>query len=390
MLVAPAAAVIELALDRAATRAAAHHEDTNRRLVGRLAWSVVGKPAREVLELLVEVAIDAPDAVGPEVDLMAERRVAAHPHVAPGADHEALRRAVLPRHRREVVCIRPCPRVEPARRDRHRHVCVLVEVSGEVALDPRPPVVVGAARVVVDQRLLERRHEAQRGLPALPRRGPEELTEVPQVVPDLLRERGVVEHLLGVLGMDEQRPEHVALHRAALAGAVRVVVRRHDVRPDRRQVRRPLERRADLHLAGVRAADGADAAVAPRLGGDPLDDVVAVVAGVRRRRMEVRARALGAIAVAHVDEHDGVAARDEEVGDLRVTLRRLVVRRVEHDRREAALGEAFAASRTIDVERQPNAVPHGDHDVLRNDDAVPVGYPGITGRRMWDGRSASR
>ena len=131
VLVAPAAAVVELPLGRPATGAAAHHEDADRRLVGRLAAGIVGKPAREVLELLLEVALDAPDAVGPEVDLVAERRLAAHPDVAPGADHEPLRRAVLRRHRGKVVGVGPCPRVEPARRDRHRDVGVLIEVRGE-------------------------------------------------------------------------------------------------------------------------------------------------------------------------------------------------------------------------------------------------------------------
>ena len=43
----------------------------------------------------------------------------------------------------------------------------------------------------------------------------------------------------------------------------------------------------------------------------------------------------------------------------------------------------------VDVERQPDAVPHGDHDVQRDDDAVPVVYAGITGSTMWDGWSAS-
>ena len=51
----------------------------------------------------VEVALHAPGALRAEVDLVAERRVAAHPDVAPRADHEPLRRAVLRRHRGEVL-----------------------------------------------------------------------------------------------------------------------------------------------------------------------------------------------------------------------------------------------------------------------------------------------
>src|SRR3954452_22824328 len=150
MLLAPVAAVVELPLDGPAAGAATHHEDADRSLVRRLAAGIVGKPAREVLELLLEVPLDAPDAVRPEVDLVAERRIAAHPDVAPRADHEALWRRVLRRHRCEVVRVRPRPRIEPARRNGHRDIRVPVEVRGEVALDARPPVVVGAARVVVD------------------------------------------------------------------------------------------------------------------------------------------------------------------------------------------------------------------------------------------------
>ena len=143
---------------------------------------------------------------------------------------------------------------------------------------------------------------------------------------------------------------------------------RHDVRPDRRQVRRSLERSTHLGDGGVGAAHGADPAVRPRLGGDPLADVVAVPTGVRRGGVVVDARRLGAVAVAQVDQHDVVALRDEVVRDLAVPLVRLVVRRVEHDRREAALDERPVARGPVDVEGEADAVAHRNHHVLRQDD----------------------
>ena len=247
---------------------------------------------------------------------------------------------------------------------------MLLPVARVVVLDPAPVVVVGAARVVVDQRLLERRHVTQRRLAPPPRRRLEELPEVAEVVPDVLLLVRVVGDVLCVLGVDEERPEHVALHRPSFAALVLEAVRRHDVRPDRRKVRRPLERRPHLRDRAVGAADGSDPAVRPRLGRDPLADVVAVASRVRRGGVVVDAGGLGAVAVAQVDERDVVALRDEEVGDLAVALVGLVVRRVEHDRREAAVDEAAVARRPVDVEREPHAVPHRHHHVLRDDDSV--------------------
>ena len=118
-------------------------------------------------------------------------------------------------------------------------------------------------------------------------------------------------------------------------------------------------------IAGERGADRADAAGRPALLGDPLDRVVAVLALVRRRGVEVLARALGAVAVAAVLEADGVAVRDEEVGDLDVALVGLVVRRAAEDRRIAPLDELAVARGPVDVGREPDPVPHRHHHVLR-------------------------
>jgi len=254
----PLSAVVELALSGLAAGAPSHHEEPDRRLAGRVPGGVVRQPAREVVELLLKVPLHPPDALLSEVHLVAGRGLPAHPHVTPRAEHEPLRIGVLRGHGRRVVGVRSSPRVEPPRRNCHGNIGVTVEVRGVVALDAGPPRVVFVARRVVDQRLLERRHVPERHLTALPR----------------------------------GRPEELPLHRAALARAVRVVARRDDVRPDRGEVRRPFDRRANLHLPGVGAADGTDPAIRPRLLRDPLHDVVPIAARVWRSGMEVGAGAL--------------------------------------------------------------------------------------------------
>ena len=96
--------------------------------------------------------------------------------------------------------------------------------------------------------------------------------------------------------------------------------------------------------------------------------------------MVVDARGLGAVAVAQVDQHDVEALRHEEVRDLRVAPVGLVVRGVEHDRREAPLDEGAVARRPVDVEREPDAVAHRHHHVLRHDDPPVRGFglaPGL-------------
>ena len=173
-------------------RAAAHHEDADRRLARRLAARRRRAASARSTRAARRSSARRPRrcrARSRPRGRTSRRRASRR---GSRADHEPLRRRVLCRHRGEVVGVGPGPRVEPARRDGHRDVGVPVEVGGEVALDARPPVVVGAARVVVDQRLLERRDETQRRLAALPRRRPVELAQVPQVVPDLLGERRIV------------------------------------------------------------------------------------------------------------------------------------------------------------------------------------------------------
>ena len=369
-LVAPAPAVVELARRGLVAGASAHDEDTHGCLGSGLARRVVGQEAVEELELLVEVALHAPRTVLAEVHVKAERCVSTHPDMAPGTDDEACRCGVLRRHGHEVLGIGCRKRVIPAGRKSHRDVGMLPPVPRVVVLDPIPVRVVGAARVVVQQGILERRHVPQGRLTALPRGRPEELPQVAKIVPDILLLLRFVRDLPRILRVDEERPEHVLLHRTALAALVLEAVRGNDIRPDRRQVWRALECGAHLGDRSVRAPDGSDPPVRPGLSCDPLTDVVSVAAGVGGGGVVVDARRLRAVAVTEVDQHDVVSLRDEGVRDLAVALVRLVVRSVEHDRGEAALDEGPVARRPVDVERETDVVAHRHHDVLRQDDPV--------------------
>src|SRR5687767_721070 len=86
LLVAPGAAVVELAQLGLAAAAATHDEDLHGRVVSGLPARVLGQPAVEELELLLEVALDAPDRRRPVVDVEGPRRIAAHADVAPRSD----------------------------------------------------------------------------------------------------------------------------------------------------------------------------------------------------------------------------------------------------------------------------------------------------------------
>ena len=370
-LVAPAATVVQFAQRGLAATAATHHENAHRGLGAGLPRGVVRQPAVEERKLLLEVTLHTPHALRTKVNLVAVAGVAPHADMAPGADHQPLRGAVLGRHGREVLGVGGRERVVPAGRQGGRYVGVLAPVPGVVVLDAVPVGVVAAPGVIVDQRVLQRGHMAQCGLPALPGRGAKQLAQVAQVVPDVLLLARVIGDLAGVLGMDEQRPEHVLLHRAAFAALVLVAVGGHHIGPDGSQVRRAFQRGAHLGDRGVGAANRADASVRPWLPGYPFADVVTIAAGMRRGGMEILPRRLGAVAVAQVDQHHVVAPGHKEVGDLAVALVRLVVWRVQHDRRETALGEGPLQRRAVDVEGQPHTIAHGDHDVFRQHNAVP-------------------
>src|SRR5436190_24130191 len=68
VLGAPVAAVVEFAGARAAAAAAAHDEDADRRFIVDGIWNVF-EPAVEPAQLLVKVALVAPDRVRAQVDV---------------------------------------------------------------------------------------------------------------------------------------------------------------------------------------------------------------------------------------------------------------------------------------------------------------------------------
>ena len=152
---------------RHAARPAAHDEDPHGRVGERHA--VLAEVALEQPQLLLEVALHAPDRFRPEVDVERPRRIAPHADVTPRPDDQPLRRLVLRRHRREVLGVGVGEAVIPARRECSRDVGMLVEITREVVVLALPELVVLAARVVVEERLLERGRVPQRQLSFLPR-----------------------------------------------------------------------------------------------------------------------------------------------------------------------------------------------------------------------------
>ena len=120
------------------------------------------------------------------------------------------------------------------------------------------------------------------------------------------------------------------------------------------------ERGRDLRDADVRPARHRDVAVAPGLGRDPFDRVVAVV-DVRFAQVDEVPLALGGVPPADVLDHVRVTGdRRRERRTVRVhrELRRLVVRRPRHDRRHLA-----ADVGPDDVRTQRRPVPRLHLDV---------------------------
>ena len=99
--------------------------------------------------------------------------------------------------------------------------------------------------------------------------------------------RAVIPHKVFIVGADkvQERPVEIEIEfeRSALVGPALVVVGGRNARSDRLQMRRPGAGCQPLGGAHVGAAEHADVAVAPVLGGNPLDRVVAVVGLVDER-----------------------------------------------------------------------------------------------------------
>ena len=110
------------------------------------------------------------------------------------------------------------------------------------------------------------------------------------------------------------RAGHEPHDAAVVRRLVEVVVTAAD--EDRLQVRRPLGGGVDLHRREVGDADHADVAVAPRLGRDPLDEVVGVLAERHAAGVVVADHlAAGGARAAQVGDDVGVVLLDD-AGDV--------------------------------------------------------------------------
>ena len=159
-----------------------------------------------------------------------------------------------------------------------------------------------------------------------------------------------------VVGPLERPLDHEAeLEGAAVVDPLRPVVRRGLAHVHRAEVGRTGRGQPVLGRPRVRAADGADVAVAPRLGGDPLDRVVAVAILAPAVVVERDEAALRGEAAADVLDHDGVALGREEGRRAHLALGGVVlaVGRPLEERRERplALGQ-------VDVGAEDRPVAH--------------------------------
>ena len=84
-----------------------------------------------------------------------------------------------------------------------------VPEPSEIVGLPGPELVIRASHVVILECLVQRRHVAQRELTSPEGSLPEYLAKLPQVLPHLALQFRGISDVLSILGVDEQRPEHV-------------------------------------------------------------------------------------------------------------------------------------------------------------------------------------
>ena len=160
---------------------------------------------------------------------------------------------------------------------------------------------------------------------------------------------------------------------------------------DRLQVRRALGRGQHLHRPEVRDADHADIAVAPGLFGDPLDEVVGVlaqrhatgvvVADVLATRSAAAAQVADHVHVAVLDDARDVAGLDAPVPHrARAPLRRrregqrLQFLAVGAQRNER--GPRFVIGAGVGVGDEGDAVAHRYFEVLADGDLLAPEFEG--------------
>ena len=174
----------------------------------------------------------------------------------------------------------------------------------------------------------------------------------------------IVADLVGVEGVVVDGGVHVQRHGAALAGFVQIDIGRPLLGADGRQVGRAAQCGLSLDDGAVRAAHHADLAIAPRLRGDPLDGVVAVVALPRVAGVVVAAVACGFVARPDVLD-------DEDITALHIPVRHavplgegLVVGVADQDHRpRSGDGAAVFVGGRVDVGGQADAVAHRHHHI---------------------------
>ena len=176
-----------------------------------------------------------------------------------------------------------------------------------------------------------------------------------------------------VVGPPDRPLHHEAeLEGAAVVDPLRPVVGRGLPHVHGAEVRRARRRHPVLRHPRVRAADGADVAVAPGLSGHPLDRVVAVAVLPPAVVVEGDEAPLRGEAPADVLDHHGVSQGREERGRPDLALGRVVlaVRRPLEERRERPL-----ALRHVDVGAEHRPVAHGLGHVPENGElGVPTGH----------------
>ena len=152
-----------------------------------------------------------------------------------------------------------------------------------------------------------------------------------------------------------------------------------------------LRRRFELRAAECGNADHADIAVAPRLLGDPFDQIVHVpfrraaavgLAGAANIAADVHVAAahqkigIAALGAAEPHARPGRLRPLHGFGEFR-SLVFLVMRRDREQRRKLATDIG-----PVDVDAEPLAVAHRHHDIAQVDDALADDWRGASGRRV--------
>ena len=162
----------------------------------------------------------------------------------------------------------------PAAHHEDRHVFVILNIVDDVA--ELPEVVVASVLEHVDQHRFVLRHGPQRRQSAPKGHVVQVVGPVVRLALQELLHHGILRLGAAFRGVVQHPIDDPQSKRAAVDDAADAMIDRWIGGNDRRQMRRLRHGREMLGRANVGAAHHADLAVRPRLGGDPLDRVVAV------------------------------------------------------------------------------------------------------------------